>query len=405
MPFAKPADSFAGRAGIRGRQGAGAESTAGRRLRVLALCDHVGYEGRLHGSGRVMVEMAAAFQGEEVQVHACVLQGDEELESKLRDQGIPLTFLGYHRFDPRQIGELVTLIRRHSIDLVHAWDFGAATYGRIAALLTGRPAIIHIQSHHSQYQRRGFPWYARLAYRLLARYTVRAVALAPSIREFAIEKMGFREDQMVTIPNPAPRTLEADVPPERVAELRDTHGLPEHVPVIGTLTRLFEAKGLEYLIDAMPTILESCPQARVLILGDGPLRADLERRARQLELTDRIRFLGFQQDVAAHLRLFTVMVMPSLEEGMPLAALESVAAGVPVVATRVGGLPDVVLEGETGMLVEPGDADGLAKVLVRVLGDPELQESLRQGCLRQRHRFSFDNFQQSLTRLYREVQA
>lgn len=381
-------------------------NSAGRQIRVLALCDHVGYEGRLHGSGRVMVEMAAAFQGgEEVRVHAYVLQGDDDLESKLHEQGIPLSFLGFGRFDPRQIVELVRLIRRHSIELVHAWDFGAATYGRIAALLTGTPAIVHIQSHHSEYQRRGFPSYVRLAYRLLARHTARAVALAPSIRQFAIEQMGFREDQMVTIPNPAPRTLELDVPAERVAELRTAYRLPENVPVIGTLTRLFEAKGLEYLVDAVPSVLESCPEACVLIVGDGPLRADLERRTHQLGLAECIRFLGFQHDVAAHLRLFTVMVMPSLEEGMPLAALESVSAGVPVVATRVGGLPDVVLEGETGLLVEPADAEDLARALVRVLGDSQLQESLRQGCLRHRQQFSFDHFQQSLTRLYREVQA
>jgi glycosyltransferase involved in cell wall biosynthesis len=379
--------------------------TPDRPIHVLVLCDHVGYDGNLHGSGRVMVEMATGFDNGAVRLFPYVLQKGDQLEARCRDEGVPLQFLGYGRFDPRQISALVGLIRRHDIDVVHVWDFGASTYGRIAARLTRRPAIVHVQSQHSRHQRRGFPAYVRLAYRLLAPGTARAVALAPSIGEFAVREMGFSEEKVVVIPNPSPHTVEGEVPAERIEALRAEHGLPEGTPVIGTLTRFFEAKGIRYLIEALPAVLAAVPDARLLLVGEGPLRDDLERQARELGVDDRVVFAGFRHDVAAHLALFTVMALPSLEEGMPLAALESVAAGVPIVGTRVGGMPDVVLEGRTGLLIEPEDTQGLAEALVRVLGDLELLEDLRRGCREERQRFSFDHYRDRLTQLYQELSA
>jgi len=291
-------------------------------LRVLLVCDHVGYEGHLHGSGRMMVEMASGLAGPDLETIACVLQSGGPLETRLRGEGIPIRFLGYHRFDPRQLPALVWLVRRHSVDVVHAWDFGASTFGRLAALLTAR-----------------------------------AVAVSPSVREFAIARMGFRPDQVVVIPNLVAPSVAREVPDDRLAELREHYGLDGDAPVIGSVTRFHEEKGIRVLVEALPRIRSAVPDVELLLVGDGPLRHDLERRAGELGVRDRVLFVGFQHDVAAHLRLFTVTAMPSLEEGFGLSAAESVVAGVPVVASRVGGLPDVIADGRSGVLVPPGAPD------------------------------------------------
>lgn len=374
-------------------------------VRVLLACDHVGFDDRLHGSGRIMVELARAFDPTRVALHACVLQPGGALGEALRAEGVPLEFLGRGRFDVRVLGDLVRRIRRERIQVLHVWDFGASTFGRLAGLLTGTPVVVHVHSHHSRFQRRGFPRYVRAAYRLLAPRTARAIAISASIRSFAQDEMGFTERQIVTVNNPAGRDAGRAADPAAVAAVRREHGIPDGVPVIGSVTRLFEVKGIGFLLDAMPAVLAAVPEARLLLVGDGPLREALEGQARRLGVAHRVIFAGFRRDVEAHLGAFTITAMPSLEEGMPMAAIESVMAGVPLVASREGGLLEVVTDGRTGLLVPPGDAEALGDALVRVLTEPGLRDRLAAACREERARFSLDGYTERLERLYREVAA
>lgn len=376
-----------------------------RPVRVLLACDHIAFDGHLHGSGRVMLEMLRGFDPSRVQVHGCVLRDPGDLAVRLRAEGVPLTVLGTGRFDPRPIWALARLARETRADVLHVWDFGAATFGRLAGLLARVPVVVHIHSHHSRFQRRGFPGYVRAAYRLLAPLTARAVAISASIREFGLAQMGFREQQMVTIHNPAGRGAMRPVAPDEVERLRVEYGFARDDVVIGAVTRLYPVKGINFLIEAMPAVLRAHPEARLLVVGEGPLHAGLEARARELGVAHRITFAGFRADAESHYRLFTLTAMPSLEEGMPMAAIESVVAGVPLVASREGGIVEVVTDGRTGVLVPVGDPSALADAIVRVLDDPELLARLRHGCEQERARFSPDRFTAELEALYREVAA
>lgn len=385
------------------RAGAAAKSRKRRPVRVLIVCDHLAYGNAIHGAGRMMIEMTMGFGGRSVDVTSCVLREGGELGRKLNDQGVPLRFIGAHRFSPLPVLTLVRLIREFDIDVIHVTDYQANTLGRLAARLAGIPAIVHVRSHHSSYQRVPYPWYMERVNRQLAPRTARAIANSDSLRDFAIDKMGFRPDQVVTILNPVSRFTMPDVSPDDVARLREEYRIPVGTPVVGAVTRFYASKGITYLIDAFATVHRLIPESRLLLVGDGPLGNELRAQAARLGLGDSVIFAGYREDAPAHLPLFTVSAVPSLEEGIGNVAIEAIAAGVPVVASREGGLPEVVVEKKSGLLVPPADSAALAAALLSILSSPELQQRLRDGCRDEASRFSLDTYTARLEQVYREV--
>ena len=142
-------------------------------------------------------------------------------------------------------------------------------------------------------------------------------------------------------------------------------------PVIGTVARLAQQKGLDVLIDAFPAVVSEWPQASLVICGEGEERAALEARAARLGIADRVRFLGERSDVPSVLADLDVFVLPSRFEGLCLAVIEAQAAGVPVIATPVGGIQETVIPGETGTLVPVDDAAAVTRAILTTLADPQ----------------------------------
>lgn len=372
-------------------------------LRVLIACDHIGYGANLHGSGRFLVELLQVLRARGIDARACVLRDPGGLVRQMGEAASSIDVLGNARFSPAPAVTLARRARAMSADVLHVWDFGAATWGRLAGLLARRPVVVHVHSHHSAHQRRGFPVYVRVAYRLLAPLAARTVVISASVRAFAQHGMGFDERQLVTVGNPVPQQVARPVAPGAVDALRRAYGFESDEPVIGAVTRLYPVKGIDVLLDAFAIVVRRVPRARLLIVGDGPLRAALEARARTLGVAPRTFFAGHRADVATHYRLFAVTAMPSREEGMPMAAIESIAAGTPLVASREGGLSEVVADGRSGLMVPVDDAPALADALVRLLSDDGLAAHLRAGCTLEATRFSADVFADAMTAVYRSA--
>jgi glycosyltransferase involved in cell wall biosynthesis len=372
-----------------------------RPVRVLIVCDHIGYGHALHGAGRMMVEMTMGFDPRRVVVTSCVLRDAGELGRRLNAEGVPLQFFGAHRFSPLPLSRILGLIRRNQIDVVHVTDFQADTLGRVAAMISGKPVIVHVRTHHSKYQKRPYPWYMERVNHLLAPSTALAIANSDSLRDFAIARMGFRPEQVVTVHNPVSTYTMKPVRPDDVARIRTELGLDGIFPVIGAVTRFYPAKGISFLVNAFPAVLGRFPDARLVLVGDGPLGDELRAQARALGIDQSVIFTGFRPDAEAFVQLFTVSAVPSLEEGIGNVAIESVVGGVPVVASREGGLPEVVIEGRSGLLVRPGDAKELADALLRILDEPFLLDRLRQGCRDEAARFSIETYTARLEQLYR----
>jgi glycosyltransferase involved in cell wall biosynthesis len=217
--------------------------------------------------------------------------------------------------------------------------------------------------------------------------------------------MGFSPEEVEILHYPLPRYTLSEASPVHIAEVRRRLGIEPEAPVIGTVTRFFPSKGIVHLIDALPAVFERHPAARVVLVGQGPQEADLRRRCSDLGISERVVFAGFQRDVCAHVGTFTVSVIPSIEEGFGLVALEAQALGVPVVASRTGGLPDIVEDGVTGVLVDPAAPAQLSEAISSLLEDGERRARMAKAARRRARRFSIDSYASRLTDIYLNLSA
>ena len=174
--------------------------------------------------------------------------------------------------------------------------------------------------------------------------------------------------------------------------------------MVTTVSVLRRGKGIEVLLEAVPEILRRVPRARFVFVGDGPLRSSLDNQARSMGLGGCIRWLGFRRDIPALLEATDLFVRPSLEDAFPTVLLEAMAMGLPVVASRVGGIPEIVIPGQTGTLVEAGDAPGLAQAVSDLLLQPTERAACGEAARRRAQaEFSIQNWLSRLEALYREA--
>jgi glycosyltransferase involved in cell wall biosynthesis len=374
-------------------------------VRVLIACDHIDFNGALHGGGRALIETIRGLDPDRVHAVVCVLREATPLGRQLQAEGLPLEFLGDAPFNPLTLLRLVRLIRAHRIEVMHLTDFGACTFGRLAGLVTGVPAIVQIISHHSEHTHRGFPRYVEWAYRALARFTARGLAISESVRRFALARMGFTPEQVEVLYYPLPRHSFSTGDGTSTTSLRESYGIAPDDRVVGAVTRFFPVKGMRYLIAAFAAIRRDEPRSWLVLVGTGPEEPALRAQCKELGIADRVVFAGFQRNVEAHVRLFDVAVVPSLEEGFGLVAVESMALGTPVVASRIDGLQEVITHGTSGWLVEPADPAAIHEAVLTLLRDASLRQRLGEGGRVAAQRFSLDRYVGRLTELYEQFAA
>jgi glycosyltransferase involved in cell wall biosynthesis len=298
--------------------------------------------------------------------------------------------------DWRWVNRVKRLLREERVDLIHAHEFDANVQGTFAAALAGIPlvATIHGKNYFWEKYRR------RLAYRWVSRHAV-MVAVSQNLKEFVIEKVGINQNRLRVIYN----GVDA-LPPcenEDVSECRKELGLPESDRVVGVVGNLYPVKGHQYLIEGIPSILKKCPNTSFLFAGRGQLETELKAQVNRLGLDRRVHFLGLRQDVARILALLDVFVLPSLSEGLSMAILEAMIAGKPVVATEVGGNPELVLNGQSGFLVPPRDSQALAtSVTTLLINRQQAIQFAEEGKRRAEGQFSLDTMVKTYQSLYDE---
>ena len=305
--------------------------------------------------------------------------------------------------------KLARLIRRDRPDILHTHTAKAGTVGRAAALLAGRkapPIVVH--TFHGHVLRGYFgplsSWFFRLLERWLAKSTTALIAVSPQVRDDLVA-LGVAPPARVVVIR-----LGIELR-ERVAgeqngrvDSRRYLGIEADRFAVGWIGRMTAVKRTDDVLVAFKRLRDEGVDAVLCMVGDGPDRAQLEQRAHDLGIVRETLFVGYQEDVAPFYAAFDALVLPSSNEGTPVSAIEALAAGRPVVATRVGGVPDVVVEGEDGFLVEPGATDDLADRLVRLARDPELRERMGQaGRERVLPRYAVDRLVDDVDRLYRSL--
>nr|WP_242836758.1 glycosyltransferase family 4 protein [Desulfotomaculum nigrificans] len=277
--------------------------------------------------------------------------------------------------DYAAVRTLTKYLHKSETMILHAHSSKGALVGRLAAIIARTPVVI-FTAHNSIFYEEWPRWKKKLfatVERFLARFTDRIITVSEALKQELIEQENIPAKQLTTIYN----GIDTDKFSAQVDTLaiRKSLNIPELGPVIGTIARLAPQKGVSYFLKSASLLKEY--QANFLVVGDGPLRQDLEQEAAELGLQNRVTFAGRRENIAEILAAIDIFVLPSVTEGLPLTILEAMAAGKPVVATRVGGIPEAIQEGKTGIVVPPKDPEALAVALAGLLGERE--RAVRMG--------------------------
>ncbi|GBE06196.1 MAG TPA: glycosyltransferase family 1 protein [Nitrospirae bacterium] len=278
--------------------------------------------------------------------------------------------------DLKAFYKLYRLIRKEKPDIVHTHTAKAGTLGRIAARLAGVPVILHTFHGHvlTGYFGRCRSWVFILIEKILALITTRLITLSEELKRELIDMGIGKEDKFEVIP--LGLELEPFLDAERhKGRFKNELGLSAETAVIGIVGRLVPIKGHRLFLE-MAKIIDSQADIKFVIVGDGELRKELEDYAEKLGIADEVIFTGFRRDLPEIYAGLDIVVLTSKNEGTPVSIIEAMAAARPVVATNVGGVPSLVKDGVTGLLVKPGDTDSLSDAVARLIKDPHLRQDM-----------------------------
>jgi glycosyltransferase involved in cell wall biosynthesis len=319
------------------------------------------------GAEVVLTQIATRLDPSRFRPSVACLWGRGALAEKLAAHGIPGHFLDFRRkWDLGVLFRLRRLLNTGKFDVLHTFLFQANIVGRLAARFASERPITLAGVHVTDPRRYHF-WIEGWTSELVDKF----LAVSEGVRARLIQTARIPPDKIVTIPN--------GVEPAAPAESRGLRAelkLPPEARIVATVGRLTEQKGLCYLIEAAAQVLKHRPDAHFLIVGQGPLEGALRRQAEQLGVAGNVHFLGWRKDAALIAAAADLFVLPSLWEGMPIALLEAMAAGVPVVATQVAGSSEIVESEKYGILVPPADAGALGREILGLLSNPERARQL-----------------------------
>ena len=350
-------------------------------------------------------------------VAGTLARGEESMARVAEDRGVEIVVLPELSreiaplHDLRAARQLARVIRELRPHILHTHTAKAGAVGRLAARFAGgaRPPIV-VHTFHGHVLRGYFGPIRSRAFRLLERRlaseATALVAVSPEVRDdlvslgvapkekFRVIRLGIELDRRVTAGE------------NGRAELRRMMGIPPERFVVGWVGRMTAVKRMDDVVSAFGQLDAKGVDACLCLVGDGPDRASTERKAHRLGVMRRCLFLGYQDDVAPFFAAFDAFLLPSGNEGTPVTTIEALAGGRPVVATRVGGVPDVVRDGQDGFLVEPGAVDELADRLARLAADGELRKRMGEaGRARVLERYSVQRLLGDMDSFYRELLA
>jgi glycosyltransferase involved in cell wall biosynthesis len=310
--------------------------------------------------------------------------------------------------DARSITRVAALIRETRPHILHTHTAKAGAIGRLAALSAGpaRPPVV-VHTFHGHVLKGYFDTPRTALFgqieRALARTTDALVAVSPEVRDELVG-LGVAPRQKFAVVRLGIPLAERLGDATSDADYRRLYGIGNDAFVVGWVGRMTAVKDTGATLEIVRALRDRGVDAVLCMVGDGPDRDQLEQLAHELGIARSCFFVGYQEDVAGYYALFDAFLLPSVNEGTPVSAIEALAAGTPVVATRVGGVPDVVRDGLDGFLVSPGDVDGAAARLASLAADPELRRRLGDaGRARMLDRYSVDRLVDDIDRLYRSL--
>jgi glycosyltransferase involved in cell wall biosynthesis len=367
-----------------------------RRRRILYLIDQAVDSG---GAERFAIGLATRLPADRYEVWVCSTRKFEPAVAAALDAaGVKHLHLGrrrklqLHRFAP-----LAQLMRRERFDILHSHMFGSNLWGALFGRAYRVPVII---AHEHNWAFSGEPARVWLDRHVIGRLSTRFIAVSNAQRGLMTTVEKLPAEQIVVLPT-------AYIPSKETAgtDVRAELALSPDTPLVGTAAILRSEKALDILIEAHAEVIRRIPAAHLVIAGEGDREADLRARADELGIADRVHLIGLRSDVDALLRAFDVGAMSSDWEGMPLFVFECMAAGTPLVATDVGGLPEIVEQGRTGILVPRRDPSALGAAIAGLLADPERGRELAAAAAQRSEQFTIEAVSRRFADLYDELLA
>lgn len=352
------------------------------------------------GTEGQLLELASRFDSRRFNVLVCGLKGEGHVARAMRERGVRVVTLnGRGAWDVRVLFRLFQLTRQERPEILHAFLGFANLAASLIGRLLGVPVVIWSYRDVEVWKTKAH-W---LVDRLAVRWADAITCCSDAVRQFVLARMNGQAPEFSTIYNGV--DLEMFNRPR--AASRAELNLREGGFVIGTVSRLDEPKkGLAVMLRALANLAgrDGLPSWQWLLVGDGPARDRLRSLATELGLQGQVMFAGMRDDVASVLPMMDIFVCPSLYEGFGIAIVEAMAAGRPVVASAVGGIPEIVVHEDTGLLVPPGDAAALAGALATLLTHPRQARAMgARGRARVRERFSIETAVQQHQQLYESL--
>lgn len=313
---------------------------------------------RIGGAEVFVTELVASFA--ELGAHVEVFcPSGRPFVDYAKARGIsPITWKTHGKFDPITIIRLAQLMKRWRIDVIHTHLSTASLLGAFAAKLARKRSVAHVHGLNTA---------------TCFRYSNLIIAVSEKVKSHLIGQ-GIKENKIRVVHNGV------DLVRFHPMDMRDAKtklGYDPNEPLLGVFGRLSSEKGQRVAIEAMFLIVKDHPDARLMLVGDGKDRADLEATADALGISDSVIFTGFAQDVRALMSACDIVIVPSSRgEGFGLVAVEAMALQKPVIASAQGGLPEIIVPGETGLLVPPNDPQALSDAVSELIGNPELGQSM-----------------------------
>jgi glycosyltransferase involved in cell wall biosynthesis len=350
------------------------------------------------GTERQFVQLVQQMDLDRFDLHVACFARSGSFLPLVESRGIPLSVFSIRRlYSPLtwlRLLQFAHYLRWNRFQVVHAYGFYPNTFAVPAARLAGVPVVIASIRDTGEV----LAPEKRLVQKAACKLATCVLANADAVRTQLIRD-GYDARKLAVIRNGVdlPRLNRA----QQAGPIRREFGIPDDAPIITVLARLNEMKGIEYFLDAAPAVLSLFPKTRFLIVGDGPARADLQAYAEGKGIGNATTFTGFRMDVPDFLKETSISVLPSLSEGLSNVLIESMAAGVAVVATNVGGNPEIVDDGITGILVPPRDAGAIGHAITELLANPDaLARMGYAGRDRIERRFSMERAVHETQRLY-----
>jgi glycosyltransferase involved in cell wall biosynthesis len=369
---------------------------------------HIVGDSRFGGAAGIILGLSRVAQAEGWQVD--VLTTDPVFQHAVRQHGLGLVNLDVIRREIRPVWDLGGLFRlrgfleREPYQIVHTHTSKAGFVGRLAARLAGVPAIVHTIHGFAFHEESPAPmrcFYSRLE-RLASRWCDRIVSVSEFHRAWALELGMCRTGRIMAIPNGI-----AELRRNRevgLTDLRREMGAAQRDLVVLSMSRLAADKGLEYLIEAAAILPQTERRIQIVIAGDGPARDRLQRLVSHLGVTQRVKFLGFREDVGDLLAASDLVVLPSLREGLSIALLEAMAAGKPIIASSIGSQREVASHADMAVLVRPADARALSEAIARLSGNEALMARLARAARGvYESRYTEDRMLHSYKQLYSDL--